>query len=88
MVLVGEKTLKTSIMKNLSKSQKFARIVSAVEFRSSRTIFLRFTVKLYLGTSDSDSGRTHAVELFCRHSQRVEAVIFAEKLHHGCLIGF
>ena len=48
MVLHVEKTLKTTIQKNLSKSQKFKRKISATEFRYSQTIFLRFTVILRL----------------------------------------
>ena len=46
MALHVEKTLKTTIQKNLSKSQKFARELSVAEFRYSQTIFLRFTVIL------------------------------------------
>ena len=48
MVLHGEKTLKTTIQKKLSKSQKFARKVSVAEFRYSQTIFLRFTLILLM----------------------------------------
>ena len=76
MVLQGEKTLKTTIQKNLSKSQKFARRVSVTDFRYSQTIF--FTVysnftynseaydltKLYFETSHSVSGRTPAMGPF------------------------
>ena len=77
MVLHGEKTLKTTIQKNLSKSQTFARKVTVAEFRYNQTIFFavhsNFTydsethvlMKLYLETSLSESGRTTAVELFC-----------------------
>ena len=46
MVLHGEKSLKTTNQKNLSKPQKFARKVSAVEFRYSQTIFLEFSLIL------------------------------------------
>ena len=48
MVLHGEKTFKTTIQKNLLKSQKLARKVSVVKFRYSQTIFLRFTVILFM----------------------------------------
>ena len=44
MVLHGEKTLKTTIQKNLWKPQKFARKAFVVEFRYSQPIFLQFTV--------------------------------------------
>ena len=44
MVLHVEKTLKTTIQKNLPKSQVFAR---KAEFRYSQTILLRFTVILF-----------------------------------------
>ena len=50
MALHVEKTLKTTIQKNLSKSQKFARELSVAEFRYSQTIFLRFTVILVMIT--------------------------------------
>ena len=50
MVLHVEKTLKTTIQKNLTKSQKFARELSVAEFRYSQTIFLRFTVILLMIT--------------------------------------
>ena len=43
MVLYGQKTLKSIIQKNLSKSQKFARKVTLAEFRYSQTNF--FTVR-------------------------------------------
>ena len=46
MVLDVEITLKTTIQKNLSKSQKFARKISEVEFRYGQTIFLPFAVIL------------------------------------------
>ena len=39
MVLHDDKTLKTTIQENLSKSKKFARKVSAAEFRYSQTNF-------------------------------------------------
>ena len=42
-----QKTLKTTIQKTLRKSQKFARKISAAEFRYSQTIFLRFTLTLF-----------------------------------------
>ena len=50
LVLHGEKTLKTTIQKNLSKSQKFARkaSVAVFRFRYSQTFFLRFTVTLLI----------------------------------------
>ena len=48
MVLHGEKTLKTTIQKNLSKSQKFARQVTVAKFRYTQTIFLQFTVTLLI----------------------------------------
>ena len=41
MVLHVEKVLKTTIQKHLSKSQKFARKISVVEFRYSQIINLR-----------------------------------------------
>ena len=44
MVLNFEKTLKTTIQKNLRKSQKFARKTSVAEFSFSQTILLQFTV--------------------------------------------
>ena len=43
-VLHIEKTLETTIQKNVPKSQKFATKVSVVEFRHSQTIILWFTV--------------------------------------------
>ena len=48
MVLHGEKTFKTTIQKNLSKSQKFARKVTVAEFRYTQPIFLQFTVTLLI----------------------------------------
>ena len=48
MVSDGEKTLTTTIQKNLSKSQKFRRKVSVVEFRYGQTIFLQSTVILLM----------------------------------------
>ena len=39
MVLHAEKTLKTSIQKNVPKSQKFGREIFVAEFRYSQTIF-------------------------------------------------
>ena len=47
MVLRAEKTLKTTIQKNLPKSQKFTRKMSVAEFRYSQNILLRFTVILF-----------------------------------------
>ena len=47
MVLHVEKTLKTTIQKNLPKSQKFARKMSVAEFVYSQTILLRFTLTLF-----------------------------------------
>ena len=44
MVLHVEKTLKTTIKENLTKSQKFAKQISAAEFRYNQTIVLRFPV--------------------------------------------
>ena len=52
MVLHFEKTLKTAIQKKLRKSQKFARKISVVEFCYSQTIFLRFTITLFLCNLD------------------------------------
>ena len=52
MVLHVEKTLKITIQKKLPKSQKFAGKLSAVEFRYSQTIFLRFTVILLYNNFD------------------------------------
>ena len=53
MGLHGKKNLKTAIQKNLSKSQKFARKVTVVEFRYSQTNFffsfaLQFTANLLM----------------------------------------
>ena len=48
MILQGEKTLKTTIKKNLSKTQKLPRKVPLAEFRYSQTIFLLFTVILLM----------------------------------------
>ena len=48
MVLHVEKTLKTTIQKNLPKPQKFARKIPMVEIRYSKTVFLWFTVMLLL----------------------------------------
>ena len=42
MVSNDEKTLKTITQKNLSKSKKFVRKVSVVEFRYSQTFFFFF----------------------------------------------
>ena len=71
--------MKTTMQKNLSKFQKFSRKVSVAEFpynHSSNHFFAvhsNFTydseaydlMKLYLGTSHSESGRTTVVEPFC-----------------------
>ena len=85
-VLHGQKTLKTTILKNLSKPQKFARKISAAEFRFSQTLFFAVQLnvtydseaynlmKLYLETSHSESGRTTVMEPFCGNDQRVKAV--------------
>ena len=54
MVLHVEKTLKTTIQKNLQKSQKFARKISVTEFRYSQTIFLRFAVTLFYSNLDEE----------------------------------
>ena len=48
MVLDVEITLKTTIQKNLSKYQKFARKISEAEFRYGQTIFLPFAVILLM----------------------------------------
>ena len=48
MVLHDEKTLKTTIQKNLPKSQKFARKVTVADCRYRQTIFLQFTVNLLM----------------------------------------
>ena len=40
--------MKTTTQKNLSKSQKFAKKISAVEFHYNQTIFLRFKVILLM----------------------------------------
>ena len=92
MVLHGGKTLKTTIKKNLPKSQKFARNVSVSQVRYNQTIFFAVhrnltydsesydLMELYFETSHSESDRTPAIELFCENSQRV----FAGKLHRGC----
>ena len=76
MVSHGEKTLKTTIQKNLPKSQKVAGEVSEVEFCYSQTIFWvvrsNFAydseaydlMKIYLETSHSEFHRTTAVDLF------------------------
>ena len=48
MIFHGKETLKTTIQKNMSKSQKFARKVTVVEFRYSQTIFLQLTVILLM----------------------------------------
>ena len=63
MVLHDEKNLKTTIQKNLSKSQKSARKVTVADFTyDSETYDL---MKLYLETSHSESSQTTAVELCC-----------------------
>ena len=67
MVSHGEKALKTTIQKNLPKSQKVAGEVSEAEFCYSQTIF-------YSKTSHSEFGRPIAVELFCGNSPRVKAI--------------
>ena len=84
MVLHYEKTLKTNTQKNLSKSQKFARKVSAAESCYSQTNFLWFTVILFMILKImilqdfilklSESGGIPVVELFCGNIQRVKAV--------------
>ena len=60
MGLHGKKTLKTTIQKKLSQSQKFARKVTVVEFRYSQIIIFFFAVHSnftydYLETSHSES---------------------------------
>ena len=47
-VLHVEKTLKATIQKNLSKSQKFARKIPVAEFCYTQTIFGGFTVILLM----------------------------------------
>ena len=47
MVLHVEKTLKTTIQKNLPKSQKFVKKISVAKFLYRQTIFLRSTVTLF-----------------------------------------
>ena len=69
-VLHGEKTLKTTNQKNLSKSQKFAIFVIVKPlFFSVRSNFTYDSevydlMKLYLETLHSVFGRTTVVELF------------------------
>ena len=48
MVVRGDKTLKTTIQKNVSKYQKFAGKVSVAEFCYTQTFFLRFVVILIM----------------------------------------
>ena len=48
MVSHVEISVKTSIQKNVPKSQKFARKISVAEFRYGQTIFLQFTVMLLI----------------------------------------
>ena len=48
MVLHDEKTLKTTIQKNLPKFQIFARKVTVTEFRYSQTICLQFPAILLM----------------------------------------
>ena len=67
MVLHGEKTLKTTILKNLSK----LRNLQEKYLRLSQTLFLQFSWIF--------SGRTTAVELFCGNDQRVKAVSYFRK---------
>ena len=62
-VLHGRKTFKTTIQKNLSKSQKFARKVSVVEFRYSQTIF--FAV---YSNFTHDSGAYHLMKPYVETS--------------------
>ena len=96
MVLHGEKTLKTTIQKNLSKSQKFARKVSVVEFRYSQTIFLQFTVDLltilkvmFMWNFIWELHIERPVKQL-RWSFFAEKAVgyFAEDLHRGCLTRF
>ena len=47
MVLHVEKTFKTTIQKNLPKSQKFVKKIFVAKFRYRQTIFLRSTVTLF-----------------------------------------
>ena len=97
-VLHGEKTLKTTIQKNLSKSQKFAREVSVVEFRYSQIIFLRlsvillmlmvlwnFILKLHIQSPVEQLRLSFFVEII---NVLKPLVIFAGELHRGCLTGF
>ena len=60
MALHVEKTLKTTIQKNLPKSQIFARKISVAKFHYSQTILLRFTVILFHSNSDKRSNEQRA----------------------------
>ena len=93
-VLHVEKTLKTNIQKNFSKSQKFARKVSVAEFHYRKTIFFAIHSNF---TYDSEAyditklfWKLHIQSLVkqLRWSFFVEPlVIFAGELHRGCLTG-
>ena len=52
MVLHVEKTLKTTIQKNLPKSQKFTKKISVAKFRYSQIILLRFSIILFHSNLD------------------------------------
>ena len=52
MVLHVEKTWKTTIQKELRKSQKFARKIPVAEFRYSQPYFLQFTATLFYSYLD------------------------------------
>ena len=70
MVLHVEKTWKTTIQKELRKSQKFARKISVAEFRYSQTIFLRFTVTLF---SNLDEKITSNKQKVTSNEQKVQS---------------
>ena len=57
MVLNVEKSLETTIQKNLPKSQKFAKKISVEEFRHSQTIFGGFSVILFHSNLDKNVTR-------------------------------
>ena len=68
MVLYGEKTLKTTIRKNLSKSQKFAVILLMI---LKLMILRNFILKLHIQSPKLFGA---CVGAFCANSQRVKAV--------------
>ena len=57
MVLNVEKSLETTIQKNLPKSQKFAKKISVEEFRHSQPIFGGFSVILFHSNLDKNVTR-------------------------------